>query len=61
MPVIATAARTVSRRQFSMLRSLRSVARGMEAHPFGRLSATQEAAKPTYGAYAKRVGTQAAM
>lgn len=59
MPV-SVAARTIARRQFSVLRAMRSVGRTMEAHPFQRLSALPSAA-PTYGAYAKRVGTQAAM
>lgn len=63
MSPIATqiAARTLGRRQFSIIRSLRAVGRSMESHPFERLPVTQKPQKPDYGKMMRRVGSQAVM
>lgn len=54
-------ARIVARRQFSVLRAVRSVGRSMESHPYERLSTTQRAAPGNWAGEMKRMGTQFAM
>ncbi|CAK7275048.1 hypothetical protein SEPCBS57363_006479 [Sporothrix epigloea] len=57
-PIIARAvirnAAFAGRRQFSVVRSLRSFARSFEAHVFQRLPATSESQAPDYGRLIKR-------
>ena len=61
-PIVArAAARAASRRQFSILSSMRGFARGMEAHPFERLPVTQKAARGDYAKLAKNVGQRAVL
>lgn len=59
-PVTAQVVRTMGRRQFSIIRSLRQVGRSMEAHPFERLP-TAKAAPADWGRQFRRVGSQAVM
>ncbi|TQV94989.1 hypothetical protein V2A60_009931 [Cordyceps javanica] len=54
-------ARIITRRQFSMLQSLRAVGRAMESHPFERLSRTQKPAPANWAGEAKRCGVQFAL
>ncbi|VUC35788.1 unnamed protein product [Clonostachys rosea] len=60
-PVTAQVARTLGRRQFSIIRSLRQVGRSMEAHPFERLPAGTKPAPADWGKQFRRVGSQAAI
>jgi hypothetical protein len=59
-PIIARAAmRNIAasgRRQFSVMRSLRSFARSFEPHVFQRLPTTSEAQSPDYARLIKRSG-----
>ncbi|KAL5604914.1 hypothetical protein BROUX41_001756 [Berkeleyomyces rouxiae] len=61
-PALASAARASARlagnRQFSLLTSMRNVARSMEPHPFQRLPGSHVAARPDYSAMIKRIGKQ---
>ncbi|RBR20956.1 uncharacterized protein FIESC28_05108 [Fusarium coffeatum] len=57
--VVRSAARTVQRRQFSLLTAMRNAGRAMESHPFGRLPISQKSASPDYAKMFKRVGSQA--
>ncbi|KAJ6780233.1 hypothetical protein PWT90_08230 [Aphanocladium album] len=54
-------ARIVTRRPFSVLRTLRAVGRAMESHPFERLPTTQKPAPGNWAGDAKRFGAQFAM
>jgi hypothetical protein len=54
-----SAARAAGRRQFSLLNSVRGVARSFEPHPFERLPVTQNAARGDYGKMGRRVAGQA--
>jgi len=64
-PIIARTAaqaglRMASRRQFSLMTSLRQLARGFEhGTPFERLPTTQKPATPDWGKQLRRVGGQA--
>ncbi|PHH86053.1 hypothetical protein CDD83_10821 [Cordyceps sp. RAO-2017] len=53
------AARVAARRRFSVMKSMRSVARAMEPHPFQRLPASQPTARPDWATGLKRAGSQA--
>lgn len=61
-PIIAaasrSAARVAGRRQFSLLTSMRNVARSFEPHPFQRLPVSHNAARPDYVAMLKRISGQ---
>ena len=64
-PIIARAAirnaAATGRRQFSVMRSLRSFARSFEPHVFQRLPTTTESQAPDYGRLIKRSGKTIAM
>jgi hypothetical protein len=61
-PIIARAvARAAGRRQFSLLPSVRGIARAIEPHPFERLPVSQKAAPGDYGKLIKNVGQRAAL
>ncbi|KAL1892177.1 hypothetical protein Cpir12675_004645 [Ceratocystis pirilliformis] len=53
-----TSARVASSRQFSLLTSMRNVARSFEPHPFQRLPVSHASARPDYSALMKRIGGQ---
>lgn len=59
--MVPTAARAATRKPFSVMMTLRTAARSFEAHPFQRLSATGQAARPDWGSEARRVGKQVAV
>ncbi|CAH0048315.1 unnamed protein product [Clonostachys solani] len=58
-PVTAQVVRTMGRRQFSIIRSLRQVGRSMESHPFERLPVSAKSAPADWGRQFRRVGSQA--
>ncbi|KAK3326372.1 hypothetical protein B0H66DRAFT_550783 [Apodospora peruviana] len=53
-----TSSRMVTRRQFSIIQSLRSFGRSIEAHPFERLPVTSQSAAADWGKLVKRTGKQ---
>lgn len=55
------ATRAIQRRPFSMLSSLRTAGRAMEAHPFERMPQTQKSAPADWGKQIRRVSSQAAL
>ncbi|RKU46590.1 hypothetical protein DL546_005747 [Coniochaeta pulveracea] len=58
--IASQAARTAGKRQFSIMTSLRTLARSMEhGTPFQRLSQTQQSAPADWGRQFKRVGGNA--
>ncbi|KAK0626918.1 hypothetical protein B0T14DRAFT_562783 [Immersiella caudata] len=58
---IRSAAQASTRRQFSVLHSLRSFARSFEAHPFERLPVTTNSQAADWGRQVKRISQQVAI
>lgn len=63
-PIVARAAIRASTqaqatRQFSVMRTMRNVARSFEPHPFQRLPISSQTQGASWGKQAKRVGSQA--
>ena len=65
-PIVARAAVRASTqaqatRQFSVMRTMRNVARSFEPHPFQRLPISSQTQSASWGKQVKRVGSQAAV
>lgn len=65
-PIVARAAirattQAQATRQFSVMRTMRNMARSFEPHPFQRLPITNQTQGASWGKQVKRVGSQAAM
>ncbi|KAI7780907.1 hypothetical protein SLS64_001000 [Diaporthe eres] len=63
-PIVARAAFRASTqaqatRQFSVMRTMRNVARSFEPHPFQRLPISSQTQSASWGKQVKRVGSQA--
>ncbi|KAI3393797.1 hypothetical protein diail_3618 [Diaporthe ilicicola] len=65
-PIVARAAvrattQAQATRQFSVMRTMRNMARSFEPHPFQRLPITNQTQGASWGKQAKRVGSQAVL
>ncbi|POS68834.1 hypothetical protein DHEL01_v212772 [Diaporthe helianthi] len=58
---VRTSTQAQATRQFSVMRTMRNVARSFEPHPFQRLPITGQTQGGSWGKHVKQVGTQAAI